>query len=77
MRQARAQCKVSKSGSVGKCALIGGGSVVTKDVPDYAIILGNPARIVDYAADSNSRIDSGNTFIEVPKTIITGNTFLN
>ena len=29
---------------VGKHALIGAGSVVTKDVPDYAIFVGNPAK---------------------------------
>jgi acetyltransferase-like isoleucine patch superfamily enzyme len=29
-------------------AVIGAGSVVTKDVPDYAIIGGNPAKILKY-----------------------------
>ena len=31
--------------TIGKYALIGAGSVVTKDVPDYALVYGNPARI--------------------------------
>lgn len=30
--------------TVGKCALVAAGSVVTKDVPDYALVLGVPAR---------------------------------
>jgi UDP-2-acetamido-3-amino-2,3-dideoxy-glucuronate N-acetyltransferase len=30
--------------TIGEHALIGAGSVVTKDVPDYAIVYGNPAR---------------------------------
>lgn len=30
---------------IGKYALIGAGSVVTKDVPDYALVYGNPASI--------------------------------
>ena len=29
-------------------AVIGGGSVVTKDVPPYAIVVGNPAKVVKY-----------------------------
>ncbi len=34
--------------SIGKWATIGAGSVVTKDVPDYAVIVGNPGKIVRY-----------------------------
>jgi len=32
--------------TIGECALVGAGAVVTKDVPDYAIVCGSPARIV-------------------------------
>lgn len=31
---------------VGKHAIVGAGSVVTKDVPDYAVAVGNPARVI-------------------------------
>lgn len=31
---------------IGKWAMIGAGSVVTKDVPDYCLVIGNPARII-------------------------------
>jgi acetyltransferase-like isoleucine patch superfamily enzyme len=33
---------------IGDGALIGAGSVVTKDVPDFAIVAGNPAKILRY-----------------------------
>ena len=32
--------------SVGKYAIVGAGAVVTKDVPDYAVVLGAPAKVV-------------------------------
>lgn len=31
---------------VGKHAVIGAGSVVTKDVPDYGVVVGNPAKVI-------------------------------
>jgi len=34
--------------TIGREALIGAGSVVTKDVPNKAIMIGNPARIAGY-----------------------------
>jgi len=33
---------------IGENALVGAGSVVTKDVPAYAVVAGNPARILRY-----------------------------
>lgn len=32
--------------TIGKHAIVGAGSVVTKDVPDYAVVVGNPAKVV-------------------------------
>jgi len=32
--------------TIGKFALIGMGAVVIKDVPDYAVVVGNPARVI-------------------------------
>lgn len=33
---------------IGKHAIIGAAAVVTKDVPDYAIAVGNPATVKKY-----------------------------
>ena len=34
--------------TIGRNALIGAGSVVVKDVPDNAVVVGNPGRIIKY-----------------------------
>lgn len=33
---------------IGKWVTIGAGAVVTKDVPDYAVVFGNPSKIIKY-----------------------------
>lgn len=38
--------------TVGTGVIVGAGSVVTKDVPPYAIVGGNPAKIIKYRFDS-------------------------
>lgn len=34
--------------NIGKWVTVGAGAVILKDVPDYATIVGNPARLIDY-----------------------------
>lgn len=34
--------------TIGRNAVIGAGSVVTKDIPDNAVAVGNPARVIRY-----------------------------
>jgi len=38
--------------SIGEKAIVGAGSVVTKDVPPKAIVAGNPARVLRYIEES-------------------------
>lgn len=42
--------------TIGKYAMIGAGSVVTRDVPDYALVYGNPAQIHGTVDISGKRI---------------------
>lgn len=44
--------------TIGRWAMIGSGSVVTKDVPDYALVVGNPARIIGYVSPSGKRVST-------------------
>ena len=37
--------------TIGRDAIVGAGSVVTKDVPDRAVVAGNPARFLRWAKE--------------------------
>ena len=41
---------------IGRYSFIGAGSVVTKNVPDYALVMGNPARISGYVWQCGERM---------------------
>lgn len=43
--------------TVGDGAVIGSGSIVTKDVPPYAIVVGSPAKVIKYRFDEKIRED--------------------
>ncbi len=42
--------------TIGRFAFVGAGSVVTKDVPDYALVVGNPARIIGWMSEAGVRL---------------------
>lgn len=42
--------------TIGKWAIIGAGSVVTKDVPDYGLVWGNPARLHGFVSPSGNKL---------------------
>ena len=44
--------------TIGQYAFIGAGSVVTKDVPDYALVMGNPARVKGYVCQCGERLNN-------------------
>ena len=41
---------------IGRYAFVGAGSVVTKDVPDYALVYGSPARIHGYVCQCGEKL---------------------
>ncbi len=41
--------------TVGRWAMVGSGAVVTKDVPDFALVVGNPARVIGYVCRCGAR----------------------
>ncbi|MBA7649541.1 Inositol 2-dehydrogenase/D-chiro-inositol 3-dehydrogenase [subsurface metagenome] len=43
--------------TIGRYALVGAGSVVTKDVPDYALAYGNPARINGWVCQCGAKLN--------------------
>jgi UDP-2-acetamido-3-amino-2,3-dideoxy-glucuronate N-acetyltransferase len=43
--------------TIGRYAFVGAGAVVTKDVPDFALVVGNPARIVGWMSEAGKRLE--------------------
>lgn len=43
--------------NIGQYAFVGAGAVVTKDVPDYALVVGNPARQIGWVSEYGHRLN--------------------
>ena len=51
-----ANCTIVCGHDVGRYALVGAGSVVTKDVPDYAMVYGTPARVMGHVCQCGVKL---------------------
>ena len=52
-----ANCTIVCGVTIGQYAFIGAGAVVVKDVPDYALVVGNPGKIIGWMCQCGHRID--------------------
>lgn len=52
---------------IGEYALIGAGAVITKDVPPYALVVGNPAKQIGWVSEYGHRLDFKDTDVATCK----------
>ena len=52
-----ANCTVVCGVTIGRYAFIGSGAVVNKDVPDYALMVGVPARQIGWMSEYGEQLD--------------------
>jgi UDP-2-acetamido-3-amino-2,3-dideoxy-glucuronate N-acetyltransferase len=54
-----ANCTIVCGYSIGRFAFIGAGAVVTRNVPDHALLVGNPGRIAGWMCECGVKLASG------------------
>ncbi len=60
-----AQAVIVTGVTLGRFCLVGSGSVVTKNVADFSIVAGNPARLIGYACKCANRLLSFPSLAEI------------
>ena len=54
-----ANCTVVCGASIGAYAFVGAGAVVTRDIPDHALVVGNPARVTGWVCECGVKCGAG------------------
>lgn len=54
-------CMIMPGVTIGERCVIGGGSVVTKSIPDGCMVAGNPAKFIGYSEDFYNRLNENKT----------------
>ena len=65
-----ANCTIICGNTIGRNAMVAAGSVVTKDIPDFALVVGAPARVIGWMSEAGKRLefdDKGYAFCEKSK----------
>ncbi len=61
-------CAVIVTGvTIGRWAMVGSGAVVAKDVPDHALVVGSPARIIGYVSAKGVRCKTQAEAVELTR----------
>ena len=57
-----ANCMIMPGVTIGENCIVGGGSVVTKSVPDGCMVAGNPAKFIGYTEDFYKNVKENHNF---------------
>jgi acetyltransferase-like isoleucine patch superfamily enzyme len=52
-----ANCTIVCGTTIGRWSMVGAGAVVTEDIPDHALVVGCPARVIGYVCVCGKRVD--------------------
>jgi UDP-2-acetamido-3-amino-2,3-dideoxy-glucuronate N-acetyltransferase len=55
-----ANCTIICGVTIGTYAFVGAGAVITADVPDFALMVGNPARQIGWISRNGQKLNTGN-----------------
>jgi UDP-2-acetamido-3-amino-2,3-dideoxy-glucuronate N-acetyltransferase len=64
-----ANCTIVCGHTIGRFAFVGAGAVVTRDVPDHALAVGNPARVTGWMCECGVKLPAGPA---LPNSVVCG-----